>query len=350
MKSGRLLEMLLLLQARGLVTAAELAGRLEVSPRTVYRDAEALSSAGVPIYTERGRSGGIRLLPGYRTDVTGLTQDEARALFVLTTGGVHEDLGLGAAARSAVLKVMRAVPAPFQPAAAATSQRILVDPAGWMRGRERVGSLGVLQAAVFSERRVRLSYRSSGKHEASERVVDPYGLVCKAGVWYLVADQEGEPRLFRVSRVVSASVEPAAVRRRDGVELAGLWESLRRQVEERAAEVRVVARVRREWLDLFLRICASNVAGGVGGGSPGYGGSSGGGLGDGSSEGDLGDEAEAEWVEVRLRFGAVAAARTLLSFGANVVVVSPPEVRADLAAVAAEVVAQYGSGRGAEAD
>jgi predicted DNA-binding transcriptional regulator YafY len=103
MKSGRLLEMLLLLQARGLVTAAELAGRLEVSPRTVYRDAEALSSAGVPIYTERGRAGGIALLPGYRTDVTGLTRDEARALFVLTTGGVHEDLGLGAAARSAIL-------------------------------------------------------------------------------------------------------------------------------------------------------------------------------------------------------------------------------------------------------
>jgi predicted DNA-binding transcriptional regulator YafY len=150
MKSGRLLEMLLLLQARGLVTAAELAERLEVSPRTVYRDAEALSAAGVPVYTERGRAGGIRLLPGYRTDVTGLTQDEARALFVLTTGGAHEDLGLGNAARSAVLKVMRAVPEPFRPAATATSQRILVDPAGWMRGSEPAGQLGVLQAAAVA--------------------------------------------------------------------------------------------------------------------------------------------------------------------------------------------------------
>ena len=311
--------MLLLLQARGRVTAAELAQRLEVSPRTVYRDAEALSSAGVPIYTERGRAGGIALLPGYRTDVTGLTRDEARALFVLTTGGVHEDLGLGAAARSAILKVMRAVPAPFQPAAAATSQRILVDPAGWMRGREAAGSLGVLQAAVFSERRLRLRYRSSGQREASERVVDPYGLVCKAGIWYLVADQEGEARLFRVSRVVSAAVDEAPVRRRDGVELGALWEELRRQVEERPAEVRVVVRVRRQWLDMFLRMNATHLV-------------------EGHSPGD-GDD---EWVVVQLRFPAVMAARTLLSYGANAEVVSPPEVRADLAQVAAEVVAQYG--------
>src|ERR1700722_12152522 len=106
MRSSRLLEILLVLQTRGAVTAAELAQRLEVSTRTVYRDAEALGAAGVPIYADRGRGGGIRLLPGFRTDVTGLTQDEARALFVLTTGGAQADLGLGTAARSAILKVM----------------------------------------------------------------------------------------------------------------------------------------------------------------------------------------------------------------------------------------------------
>jgi predicted DNA-binding transcriptional regulator YafY len=326
MKSGRLLEMLLLLQARGAFTAAELAERLEVSPRTVYRDAEALSSAGVPIYTERGRAGGIRLLPGYRTDVTGLTQDEARALFVLTTGGAQEDLGLGTAARSAILKVMRAVPEPFRPAATATSQRILVDPAGWMRSPDPVGALGVLQAAVFTDRRLRLRYRSSGHREpgaersASVRVVDPYGLVCKAGIWYLVADSGGEPRLFRVSRVVSAIADEEPVRRRDGVSLAGLWASLRREVEDRPAPLEVAVRVRREWLDMFGRICAANLTGPL-------------------------PPATGQWTELRMRFAGVKAARTLLSFGANVEVMSPASVRADLAAVAAEITDLYSNVR-----
>jgi predicted DNA-binding transcriptional regulator YafY len=331
MKSGRLLEMLLLLQARGRVTAAELAVRLEVSPRTVYRDAEALSSAGVPIYTERGRAGGIRLLPGYRTDVTGLTQDEARALFVLTTGGAQEDLGLGTAARSAILKVMRAVPEPFRSAATATSQRILVDPAGWMRPPDPVGALGVLQAAVFTDRRVRLGYRSSGPREpqasgqaaeraASERLVDPYGLVCKAGIWYLVADQDGEPRLFRVSRVASAVVGEEPVRRRDGMELADVWASLRREVEERPTPLEVMVRVRREWLDLFGRMNAAHLDGPL-------------------------PAATGEWTQVRLRYPGVMAARPLLGFGANVEVLSPESVRADLAAVAAEVVACYSNTR-----
>jgi predicted DNA-binding transcriptional regulator YafY len=331
MKSSRLLEMLLLLQARGQVTAAELAERLEVSPRTVYRDAEALSSAGVPIYTERGRAGGIRLLPGYRTDVTGLTQDEARALFVLTTGGAQEDLGLGTAARSAILKVMRAVPEPFRPAAAATSQRILVDPAGWMRPPDPVGALGVLQAAVFTDRRLRLRYRSSGHREpaasgqeaersASVRVVDPYGLVCKAGIWYLVADSGGEPRLFRVSRVASAVVDEEPVRRRDGISLAGLWSSLRREVEDRPAPLEVVVRVRREWLDLFGRMCAAHLAGPL-------------------------PDATGEWTQVRLRYPGVMAARPLLSFGANVEVLSPASVRADLAAAAADIVDLYSNVR-----
>ena len=316
MKSSRLLEMLLLLQTRGPVTAAELARRLEVSPRTVYRDAEALGAAGVPVYAERGRGGGIRLLPGYRTDVTGLTQDEARALFVLTTGGAQADLGLAAPLRSAVAKVLRAVPAPFQQAAATASQRVLVDPAGWMRPADEADELGTLQAAVFGDQRVRLRYRSSGQPRAAERVVDPYRLVCKSGVWYLVADSGGEPRLFRVSRVEAAAPAGEPVRRREGVELRGLWEELRRQVDERPLPVRVSARVRRERLDMFGRLFAAHLAGSEASDDP-------------------------EWAPVTLRFAAVPAARVLLSLGGDVEVISPAEVRDDLAATAAAVTARY---------
>ena len=220
----------------------------------------------------------------------------------------------------------------------ATSQRILVDPAGWMRTPDPVGQLGVLQAAVFTDRRLRLRYRGSGHGEpragreagraAGERVVDPYGLVCKTGVWYLVADSAGDPRLFRVSRVVSAAVDEAPVRRRKGVELAGLWELLRRGVEDRPAPLQVLVRVLREWLDMFGRICAAHLDGPLGEPGP-------------SLEG----AGDGEWAEVRLRFGGVPPARILLSFGANVEVVSPAEVRADLAAVAADVVAQYSNVR-----
>ena len=201
-----------------------------------------------------------------------------------------------------------------------------------MRAPDPVGALDVLQAAVFTDRRLRLRYRGSGHGEpkagrkreaersAGERVVDPYGLVCKAGIWYLVADQDGEPRLFRVSRVASAVADEEPVRRRDGVDLAGLWASLRREVEDRPAPVPVLVRVRREWLDMFGRICAAHLDGPL-------------------------PAAAGEWVEVPLRFAAVKAARTLLSFAGNVEVVSPPEVRADLAAAAAEVAALYSNVR-----
>ena len=148
------------------------------------------------------------------------------------------------------------------------------------------------------------------------RLNGPYGLVCKAGTWYLVADQDAKPRLFRVSRVASAIVGEEPVRRRDGMELADVWASLRREVEERPAPLEVMVRVRREWLDLFGRMNAAHLDGPL-------------------------PPAAGEWTQVRLRYPGVMAARPLLSFGANVEVLSPESVRADLAKVAAEVVACY---------
>ncbi|MEU3295655.1 WYL domain-containing protein [Streptomyces longwoodensis] len=324
MKSDRLLAILLLLQTRGRVPAPELAERLEVSVRTIYRDVEALSASGVPVYAERGRRGGIELLPGFRTDVTGLTADESRALFILAAEGAHAALGLDAALGSALRKVMAALPAPHRPAAEVTSRRILVDATRWKGGPQPAADLDTLQDAVFADRRLRLRYRHSGAREPRTYTVDPYGLVAKAGVWYLVADRRGTPQLFRADRVRSATVLDDPVRRRPGVELADAWEVVRRQVEERPDALAVTARVRRPRLDMFLRMNAAHLSG-----PPAE------------------DDGASEWVTVRLAFPFVLAVRQLLAFSDQVEVLDPPEARAELRAAAASVTQLYGAaGRG----
>jgi predicted DNA-binding transcriptional regulator YafY len=326
-KADRLLSILLLLQTRGRVPAHELAERLEVSVRTIYRDVEALSASGVPVYAERGRHGGIELLAGFRTDVTGLTADESRALFILAAQGAHAALGLDAALGSALRKVMAALPAPHRPAAEVTSRRILVDATRWKGGPQAAMDLDTLQDAVFADRRLRLRYRHSGQRQTRTYTVDPYGLVSKAGVWYLVADRRTAPRLFRVDRVRSATVLADDVRRRPGVELADVWEELRRQVEERPGGLDVTVRVRPDRLDMFLRMNASNLAE----------------LPDGADDGDGADGgADGEdWVTVRLSYGVVPEARQLLQFGASIEVLEPPEVRAELASAAASITDLY---------
>ncbi|AWT45627.1 MULTISPECIES: helix-turn-helix transcriptional regulator [Streptomyces] len=318
MKSDRLLSILLLLQTRGRVPARELADRLEVSVRTIYRDIEALSASGVPVYAERGRHGGIELLAGFRTDVTGLTADESRALFILAAQGAHAALGLDAALGSALRKVMAALPAPYRPAAEVTSRRILVDATRWRGGPRQAVDLDVLQDAVFTDRRLRLRYRHSGQSADRTYTVDPYGLVSKAGVWYLVADRRAKPQLFRADRVRSATVLDDPVRRRPGVELADVWEVLRRQVEDRPGGLEVTVRVRRDRLGMFQRMTAASLV-------------------------DLpDDDGTSEWVTARLSYGFVREARQLLAFSDRVEVLSPPEVRAELARAAASVARLYG--------
>ncbi|MGW2745779.1 helix-turn-helix transcriptional regulator [Streptomyces sp. NPDC001450] len=323
MKSDRLLSILLLLQTRGRVPAHELADRLEVSVRTIYRDVEALSASGVPVYAERGRHGGIELLAGFRTDVTGLTADESRALFILAAQGAHAALGLDAALGSALRKVMAALPAPHRPAAEVTSRRILVDATRWRSGPQQAVDLEVLQDAVFSDRRLRLRYRHSGEREPRTYTVDPYGLVAKAGVWYLVADRRGAPRLFRADRVRSARLLDDPVRRRPGVELADVWEVLRRQVEERPEDgIDVTVRIRRERLDMFQRMAAAQLTE----------------LPD--------DDGESDWVTARLSYPVLRAVRQLLAFSDQVEILDPPEARAELLRAVRSVTALYqGAGR-----
>ncbi|MFF0854866.1 helix-turn-helix transcriptional regulator [Streptomyces sp. NPDC003280] len=318
MKSDRLLSILLLLQTRGRVPARELAGRLEVSVRTIYRDVEALSASGVPVYAERGRHGGIELLAGFRTDVTGLTADESRALFILAAQGAHAALGLDTALGSALRKVMAALPAPYRPAAEVASRRVLVDATRWLSGPQQAVDLEVLQDAVFSDRRLRLRYRHSGDQEPSTYTVDPYGLVAKAGVWYLVADRRGAPRLFRADRVRSARLLDDPVRRRPGVELADAWEVLRRQVEDRPGDgVDVTVRVRRERLDMFRRMAAAQLTE------------------------VCDDDGASDWVTARLTYPVLRAVRQLLGFSDQVELLGPPEARAELLRAVRSVTALY---------
>ncbi|GGM74812.1 transcriptional regulator [Lentzea pudingi] len=319
MKSDRLLSILLLLQTHGQLSATDLAARLEVSARTIMRDFEALSAAGVPVYTVRGPQGGIALLPGYRTDVTGLTADESRALFVALSGSAHTDLGLGQALGSALRKVMAALPAPHRDGADLTSRRVLIDPVRW-RGAPGSADLDVFQRAVFADRRLRLRYRHGRDNRVRTRTVDPYGLANKAGVWYLVADHDGEPNLYRVDRTQSAVVLADPVRRRPGVELDDAWDALRRRIDDLPSPVAVTALVEDDVLALFLRVHQADLA-----------------------EGPV-EAQKPGWSQVGLRFRSLRNVETLLAFGAGVEVLSPEEARHALARQARAIASLYEPG------
>lgn len=323
MRSDRLLSIMLLLQTRGQMSSAELAERLEVSVRTIVRDVGALSAAGVPVYTVRGSRGGVALLRGYRTDVTGLTADESRSLFVLLSGSAHADLGLGQAVGSALRKVMAALPGPHRSDADLMSRRILIDPVRWKGSPDRqkpAVDLSVFQDAVFTDRRLRLRYRRGRDHGTSTYTVDPYGLVNKAGVWYLIADHRGRPRLFRLERALSAVALPEPVRRRDGQELAQVWEQLRHRIDDLPADFAVTVLVRDSSLALLLRIHAADRP---------------------SVVDDAAASSRPGWTKVELWFRSLLAAQPLLAFGAEVEVVAPQTLRDLLRDRAKDIAALY---------
>jgi predicted DNA-binding transcriptional regulator YafY len=224
MRADRLLSILLLLQVHRRMTARSLAGRLEVSERTIHRDMEALSSAGVPVHAERGAGGGWVLEESFRTDLTGLTEVEAQALFLATPPRVLADLGLEQASHGALVKLLAALPTPARRDAEFVRQRIHVDATGWRGGESPGPCFATLQEAVWRERCVRLLY---GRDEAEpvERLVDPLGLVAKGNLWYLVAAVGGQPRTYRVSRIHEATIvdEPSA--RPPDFDLAAFWAS-----------------------------------------------------------------------------------------------------------------------------
>ena len=232
MRADRLVAILLLLQARGKVTAAEVAAELEVSERTARRDLDALGVAGLPIYSRQGRGGGWELAGGGRTDLSGLTAAEARALF-LVAGPSSATPEVKAALR----KLVRALPEPFREHAEAASTAVVVDPTGWgQRGRSAPTPphLDAVQRAVVGGEQVTLGYVARDR-TASRRDVHPLGLAAKGTVWYLVADTDAGLRTFRVDRITAVDPTGRPVIRPDGFDLAEAWRLITDEVEQRRA-------------------------------------------------------------------------------------------------------------------
>lgn len=222
MRADRLLSILLLLQVNQSVTARELAERLEVSERTIYRDMDALSGAGIPVMAERGASGGWMLLDEYRTDLTGLNPTEIQALFLTKPAQLLSDLGLNKAADAALIKLLAALPGRQRRDAEYARQRIHVDAAGWHQTQEDLSALPIVQEAIWQECKLLLTYQR-GDGTGVERLVDPLGLVAKGSVWYLVAAVEGEVRTYRISRVRDAQLTDQPAVRPPDFDLGAYW-------------------------------------------------------------------------------------------------------------------------------
>jgi predicted DNA-binding transcriptional regulator YafY len=314
MRADRLVATLLVLQAKGRVTAAELASELEVSVKTARRDLEALAIAGIPVYSQPGRGGGWSLLGGARTDLSGLTADEARTLFLVAgpSSTATPD------AKAALRKLVQALPETFRAHAEAAAAAVVLDPAGWGgTARPRPAHLDALQRAVVDGVQVRLAYADRARSE-TERVVHPLGLVEKDSIWYLVADTANGMRTFRVNRVRSAvpTGEPAV--RPPGFDLAAHWDSVVETMEERRTSQRAVVVVtppshRGLRAQFGPRTTVLRT------------------LDDGRVEVEIGAST------------TTAIAEQLAGWGALIDVVEPVEVRTELARIGRELVAHYGT-------
>ena len=224
MRADRLLSIVLLLQAHQQMTSRDLASRLEVSERTIHRDMEALSGAGIPVVAARGLGGGWSLLGEYRTTLTGLTEAEIQSLFVTKPTKLLADLHLEKAADGAQLKLLASLPTAFRQGAERARQRIHIDVSGWSKREEAVPFLPILQEALWLERKLNIKYERGENCEPVDRVLSPLGLVAKGSVWYLVASVDESVRNYRVSRISHAEIldEPASIPR--DFNLGDYWE------------------------------------------------------------------------------------------------------------------------------
>ena len=249
MRSSRLLSVLLLLQTRGRMTARELATELEVSLRTIYRDVDSLAEAGVPLYGDRGPTGGYQLIDGYRTRLTGLTTDEASSIFLAGVPGPAAELGLGTVLATAQLKLLAALPAELRARAGRIRERFHLDAPGWFKGAEEAPHLSTVAQAVWNQRRLLIRYRRAG--DTAERLLEPLGVVLKSGVWYVVAARDGEVRTYRASRIESAELSEERFERPANFDLADYWTESTAAYERDAPRLAVLVRVAPDRVELL---------------------------------------------------------------------------------------------------
>ncbi|WP_141580027.1 YafY family protein [Actinomadura sp. WMMA1423] len=248
MRADRLVSLVLLLRRHGRLSASALARELEVSTRTVLRDIEALSAAGVPVYAERGRNGGFALLPGFRTELTGLNHDEALALLVAGSRRGAQAFGLGSALASAMLKVVDALPATHRDTAAVAAERLLIDPEIDLLSRRQDAEevpdavVAEVRRAVFAGHKLRIHYAAAGR-APKWRTVDPIGLVTVRGQGYLLATRSGAERTYRLSRVLAAEELTEPAQRPDRVDLDRTWQERSTRFRTGGDQVAVLVRV-----------------------------------------------------------------------------------------------------------
>ncbi len=318
MRASRLVALLLLLQSRGQLTAAELGAELEVSERTIHRDVEALAAAGVPIYAERGPYGGIRLVDGYRTRLTGMTADEAEALFLAGVPGPAAELGLGTVVAAARLKVLAALPPELRTRASRLVERFHLDAVGWYAASEPVPHLAAMSEAVWENRRIRIDYQ---RGRVVSRLLEPLGLVLKAGVWYVVASADGQIRTYRVSRIVGVAPTDERFDRPAEFDLAAYWAESTAAYEQSTPTTEVSLLVRSERTGRLRDVVGARVM----------------------DEADPLPAIERDgWLGLRLRLDwPDEIAGHLMSMGPDIEVIEPLELRAEMSQLAAQLIERY---------
>jgi predicted DNA-binding transcriptional regulator YafY len=320
-RASRLLSVLLLLQTRGRMTAAQLAAELEVSVRTVYRDVESLAAAGVPIYGDAGHDGGYRLLEGYRTRLTGLTGDEAEVLFLSGLQGPAAELGLGAALAAAQLKLKAALPPPLRERTERIRQRFHLDAPSWYGYPDDTTHLSAVADAVWSRRSLRMGYRRWTAPTDVTRTVDPLGVVLKAGRWYLVARCGTAVRTYRVAQILDLEVLERRFDRPDQFDLAEHWRAYVADFEVRRHRGEAVVRLSPRGLERLAELDPAVSAG---------------------ARRTAGQPEADGWVRARLPVETVEhAVGELLRLGPEVEVLAPPQLRARLADAVARLSELY---------